>query len=160
MAERVNTSYHRPCNLIPFRWASSGSVYTPAAGGTPVNPFSVSGSVNPNTAGPNSGPLPPSYGTCLSGIDGNTTIALTAGFTPSMNVIVWEWNRLAQAWFKLGAAASLYQTTFDATYAQSTFLSCEAAVLLIQSSAAVTGNAYTDGLIQPATAGTPLQGVT
>lgn len=157
MVHRVNTSYHRPGNLIPLRWATSGTVYTPVAGGTPVNPLSVT-SVNPNTAGPGSGPLPPNYGTCLSGIDGNTTIALTGGFSPSINVIVWEWNRVAQAWFKLGAAASLYQTTFDATYAQSTFLSCESAILLIQSSAVITGSAYTDGLIQPAIIGSGMEG--
>jgi hypothetical protein len=157
MVMRVNTSYHRPCNLIPFRWASSGTVYVPVSGGTAVNPFPVT-SVNPNTAGSNSGPLPSVYGTCLAGIDGNTTIALTGGFSPSINMIVWEWNNLAQAWFKLGAASALYQTTFDATYAQSTFLSCEAAVLLIQTSAAITGNAYTDGKIQPGTIGAPLEG--
>ena len=153
---RINSAYHSPRNLIPMNWGTSGTVFNSAGGQT--NPFSVSGSVNPNTAGPNSGPIPIVYATCRAGIDGNCTIALTGGFTPSVNLTAWEYNRTAAAWFKLGAAAALYKTAYDATYTQSTFLASENAYILIQSDAAITGTAYTDGTIDKPVIGARQEG--
>lgn len=153
---RVNASYHSPRNQIPFNWGTTGTVFNPAGGQT--NPFSVSGTVNPNTAGPSSGPISIVQATCRAGIDGNCTIAITAGFTAPVNLIAWEYNRTANAWFRLGAAAALYQTACDSTYVQSTFLASENAYILIQSSAAITGNAYTDGTIDKPTIGAPQEG--
>jgi hypothetical protein len=157
IVNRVSTTYHSPRNLIPFYWGSSGSVFNPAGGQT--NPFSVSGSVNPNTSGPNSGPIPQEYATCRSGPDGNCTVALTAGFTAPINIIAWEYNRTANAWFLLGGNVSLYQLTFDSTYTQSTFKATENSYILIQSSAAITGKAYTDGTIDSPKIGPPQEGV-
>lgn len=140
MVQRVNTSYHSPRNLVPMRWGTSGTVFDPTGAGT--NPFSVT-SVDPNGATP----ILEWQATCRAGIDGNCTIAITNGFTPPVNLIAWEYNRVARKWFKLGAAAALYQTACDATFVQSTFLSTENAIILIQSSAVITGAAYTDGSI-------------
>ena len=132
-----------------MRWGSAGTAFDPTGAGT--NPFSVSGSVDPNSP-----LLPIQYATARGGIDGNMTIALTDGFSPPVTLIAWEWNRVAKKWFKLGPAAALYGTAIDATYAQNTFQVSENAIVLIQSSVAITGAAYTDGMIEPAKVG-PLQ---
>jgi hypothetical protein len=138
--ERVNYSYHSPANKIPLQWTSGVIV-----GSTGVNPFDVTAN-NPNT-NYHGGPYPPSWATCEAGIDGNVTIALTAGFSPSINLVAWEYNRAANAWFKLGNNSALYQATFDAIYTQGTFKSSEGSKILVQSSAAITQSAWTDGTI-------------
>jgi hypothetical protein len=152
--ERVNISYHTPANKILLSWASG--VYYPGSNAK-SNPFDVT-SNNPNTAGPNSGPYPVTYATCQAGIDGNCTIALTGGFTPSVNLVVWEYNRAASAWFLLGNDSALYQATFDATYTQGTFKASEGSILLVQSSGAITANAWTDGTIDAPTIGAAQEG--
>lgn len=151
MVERVNTSYHSPRNLIPMRWGTAGTVYDPTAAGT--NALSVT-SLDPNGATP----ITENQATCRAGIDGNCTIAITDGFTPPVNLVAWEYNRVAKKWFRLGAAAALYQTTCDATFVQSTFLTTENAIILVQSSAEITGTVYTDGSIQAARIGAAQEG--
>ena len=152
MAERVSTSYHKPSSKILKSW--SGGVYTPNADNG--NPFDVT-SNNPNTA--NGGnPYPPNWATCRGGIDGNTTIALTGGFTPSVNLVVWEWNNSAKVWFQVGSAAAAYKLAFDATYTQGTFKSSENSYYLIQSDSAITQNAWTDGMIDDPRKGGGLSG--
>ena len=153
---RTNTSYHSPRNLIPMNWGTSGTVFNPAGGQT--NPFSVTASVNPNTAGPNSGPISIAQATCRAGIDGNLTVGVTGGFTPPVTLTAWEYNRVANAWMKVGAVAAVYSIAMDATYTQWTFNATESAVILIQSSAAITGSAYTDGTIDSPRVGAGITG--
>ena len=149
MVIRTNTAYHSPRNLIPMNWGSAGAAWVGAAAG--VNPFSVT------SQDPNTNKFPIQYATGRAGIDGNFTVAVTTGFSPSINLIVWEWNRAANAWFRLGANTGTYEITLDSTYVLSTFQVSENAYVLIQSSAAVTGNAYMDGMIDFQNSGVPGQ---
>ena len=157
---RTNSSYHSPRNLIPMNWGSTGTVFNPAGGQT--NPFSVTGSVNPNTAGPNSGPISIVQATCRAGIDGNLTVGLTNGFTAPVTLTAWEFNRALNSgtggWMKVGPAATVYAQAMDDVFTQWTFNATESAVILIQSSAAITGNAYTDGTIDSPRVGAQLEG--
>lgn len=159
IVQRVNYSYHSPCHLLPKRW-SAASTYVPAGGST--YSFSQS-SGDPNTSGPNSGPFPINYATGIAGPDGNFTVALTGGFTPSITLTVWEFNRRAfnngdAPWFKLGNSSTLYSAAFDATYTMGTFKASEGSIILIQASGTVTGNVYIDGFAQDATIGTAREG--
>src|ERR1700723_1933507 len=153
---RTNTSYHSPRNLIPMTWGTAGTVFNPAGGHT--NPFSVTASVNPNTSGPNGGPISIVQATCRAGIDGNLTVGLTNGFTAPVTLTAWEFNRVANAWMKVGPAAAIYAQAMDDVFTQWTFNATESAVILIQSSAAITGNAYTDGTIDSPRVGAQLEG--
>lgn len=138
MALRVSTSYHSPRIAVPMNWGTGGTVFQNGGG---TNPFSLT------TQDPNSLKFPVWFATGRAGIDGNFTVALTSGFTPPINLVAWEWNRTANAWVKLGPNNSLYQTTYDATYAQNVFQASENSYILIQSSAAVTGTALMDGMV-------------
>ena len=152
---RTSSAYHSPRTPLPLAWYD-GAYYQPSAA-TGVNPFDVT-SNNPNTNGPNSGPYPPQWCTGRGGVDGNFTVALQAGFTPPVTLVAWEWNRVAGKWFRLGANTTLYETAYDSTYTQSTFDVCENAIILVQSSAAITQVAYMDGTLDPSAASAGLIG--
>lgn len=150
---RVNSAYHSPRVALPLAWNSG--VFYPAGNG--VNPFDVT-SNSPNTNGPNGGPYPQAWATGRAGIDGNFTVALTAGFTAPISLVAWEWNKVANAWIRLGANSGIYETTFDATYTMNTFQVSENAYVLIQSTAAITDPAYIDGTLDANTIGARLEG--
>jgi len=147
---RVNSAYHTPSSLIPLRWGTSGTVFNSA--GTGTNPFSVT-SQDPNTNN-----FPVWYATAQAGIDGNFTIALTDGFTAPINLVFWEYVLKAAKWIRLGNIAALYQLSYDSTYTEGTIFAGENAIILVQTSTAVTGSAYTDGTILPAVIGPGLVG--
>lgn len=138
--QRTNTSYHSPRIPVAFNWGTNGTVFQKGGG---ANPFSVT-TQDPNTSGPNGGPYPIWYATGRTNIDGIATFAITGGFTPPVTLTAWEWNRAANAWFKIGAAAAEYGHVFDATYGLYSILVSENAYVLITSSAPITGAAYMD----------------
>ena len=152
IVQRINYSYHKPSTLIPFRWTHVSTTSTWAPKSSPTDCFSIFGN------DPNTNAYPYYYATGEAGPDGNFTLALTAGFTPSISLYIWEYNGLAKAWFKLGNASALYEATFDATYTQGTFKASEGSFILVQSSSAVTQAAYMDGLLLPSQVGAPQEG--
>jgi hypothetical protein len=157
MAQRVNSNgRHRPSINIPFNWGTGGTVWQNGGG---TNPFSIV------STDPNVNKFPQYQGTGVSGIDGTVTIGLTAGFTPPVTLTAWEWNSALTngagvavgGWMKIGASATQYNEVFDATYASYTFQISENTTYLIQSSAAITGQATMDGNVVPIP-GTQLEG--
>jgi hypothetical protein len=145
MVQRVNFSYHSPRIIIPMNWGTSGTVWVGAGGGT--NPFSVFGT------DPNSNNFPIWYATGRAGIDGKCTIAVTGGFTAPLTLTAWEYNRATKGWIKIGANANEYNKIYDDTYALGSFDVSENAYVLIQSSAAVTGIAAMDAMLDATTVG-------
>lgn len=132
-----------------MNWGTSGTVFQQGGG---TNPFSVT------SQDPNTNKFPIYYATGRAGIDGNFTVAVEAGFTPPNSFIVWEYNRVASAWFKIGANSGQYEITVDATYAMFTFEVSENAYVLVQSVNVVTGNALMDGVVDFNQVGPPQEG--
>jgi len=118
-------------------------------------------SVNPNTGA--LGKFPVTYATCLAGGDGNLSFALVGGFTPPITLYAWTYSRVAFAngdnpWLLLGNQASVYSANMDAIGTIAVFKVSEGDIILLQSSSAITGNIYTDGLIQSYQFGAPAEG--
>ncbi len=145
---RVNSNgRHSPRTNIPFNWGTGGTVWQNGGG---TNPFSIF------TTDPNTNNFPKFYATGISGPDGTVTIAITNGFTPPVTLTAWEYNpaiigtgTAAQpngGWTKIGAGAGDYNKAFDATFGSYTFQIGEGTTFLIQSSAAITGQALMDGV--------------
>jgi len=140
---RVNADgRHSPRNNVPFNWGTSGTVWQNGGG---TNPFSVT-STDPNGVA-NFGI---NQATGRSGPDGTVTIALTNGFTPPAVLTAWEWNPNIGSdggYLRLGASASEYNESFDATYTSWTFKISENTYFLIQSDVVITGQVLTDATV-------------
>jgi hypothetical protein len=136
-----------------MNWGTSGTVFQKGGGTNPFSTFATD---------PNTGKFPIWYATGRAGIDGIATVGLTNGFTASSGspliMYIWEYNRSAAAWLKIGGAVAEYGHNFDATYGLYSFTVSENAYVLVQSSAAITGLAYTDMMVDFNQVGAPQEG--
>lgn len=134
-ATRTFNSPVRPWRRLAKQFAAGANVFTttdPTPAGTPLTLA--------NATGKSTG-------------DGSVTIGLQAGFTApiTFTIYYWQYDSVTPAnacWVRLAPVASsgqsVYQQTVDSNYASFMFQIPENTPFLIQSSAAVTGNVYTD----------------
>ncbi len=80
---------------------------------------------------------------------GQVTIMLTNGFTPSVTLTAFYWHIAKACWVRVGPAAANYQQAVDSHYTTWTFNLPPRCSFLIMSSAAVTGDVYTDAPHDP-----------
>lgn len=129
--ERVFNAPRYPSRLLKLQFASSANVFT---------------TVDPSPAGT---PLTETSATGISNMDGSASLAFEGGFTPPITVTVYYWQRdqvtaSNSCWVRLGWASALYASAVDTNYALLTFVLPENTPFLVMTSAAVTGNVYTD----------------
>lgn len=139
-ATRTYNSPVRPQRLLAKQFASNANNFTlvdPTPDGTPLTLTSATG---------------------RSKMDGSVTIALTGGFTAPVTLTAFYWvlDNVTPAnshWSRLGPVASGGQSNYtqaiDSHYATFMFSIPENTPFIIMSSAAVTGNVFTDSVIEP-----------
>lgn len=136
-ATRTYNSPVRPWRRLAKQFAAGANVFTivdPTPDGTPL--------ALTNATGKSTG-------------DGSVTVSLTTGYTAPVTVTVyfWQYDSVTPAnscWVRLAPVASSGQSNYaqviDSHYAQFQFSIAENTPFLIQSSAAITGNVYTDSI--------------
>lgn len=128
-ATRTSSWGNRPYRRLATQFA--GNVFVtadPSPAGTPLTLTSATG---------------------IGGPDGTVSIGMGAGFTAPVTLTVYYWQLDSvvpanSCWQRLGPAAANYSTAIDTNYASVTFTVPAGTPFLIRSSAAVTGNVYTD----------------
>jgi hypothetical protein len=113
-----------------------------------ANNFTI---VNPD---PDGTPLTLTSATGRSKMDGNASVTLTNGFTApvTLTIFIWQQDLVTPAnscWKRVASAAAGYATAADSHYVTVTWTITENTPFLVMSSAAITGNVYTDSVIDP-----------
>jgi len=98
---------------------------------------------------PNSGSKVLSSATGKSGNDGDVTVTLSAGFTPSATLTCWWWNAPEAKWVHSGPDAATYSKAFDATYTSAQFSVPPYTAFMVTSDVHITGNVYVSGTYEP-----------
>lgn len=114
---------------------------------------------------PASGNLTLTSATGISGFDGSVTLVFRSGIaTKSITAYMWLQDLVASSkscWVRVAPAASgtdIYVKTIDSDYSTVQFSIPEQTPFLIQSSAAFTGDVYTDALAHPSNTGSTASG--
>ena len=130
-AVRVFTASNTPRRKLAKQFSAGANVFAtadPSPAGTPLTITSATG---------------------IAGSDGSVVLTFLAGFTAPITITVYYWNQdlvntSNSCWVRLGNEAAAYSATIDSNYVSVPFALPVNAPFLVRTSAAVTGDVYTD----------------
>ena len=85
---------------------------------------------------------------------GMVTVLLTNGFTAPITLTAYYWHRAKQVWVRVAPSTAGYSMLVDSHYTQWEFPLPAGSPFIIMSSAAVTGDVYTNSVADPNNANT------